>query len=110
MYKEYIYYKNNKDEFIMNPMDFDIKSELYKDSALYHRYHNLSDVDKLFIHDFIVYTMIDHKDKRPKFHKKLNNIKDGVILSALTSNLHSFSVFSILLSIQQNLFHSFVSL
>jgi len=106
MYTEYIYYKNNKDSYIMNPKDFDAKSELYKDSELYHKYHNLSDADKLFVNDFIVYTVLDHKDKKPKFHKKLNNIRDSVVLSAITSNIHSLSAFSVLLSLQQNIFHN----
>ena len=91
----------------MSAIDFENNLSKYNGSQLFEIYKNLSKVDKLFVHDFINYSVVNHKENKPKFKKKLNTIKDNIVFSALTSNVGSFSSVSVFTALKQNVLQHF---
>src|SRR5690349_19601567 len=71
LYKSYNYNKEFNDKFITETGDFDYKLDKYKNSKLYHKYESLSEEDKEFVNDYIIYVYLNNKENRPEFPKKL---------------------------------------
>jgi len=84
---DYIYYKNNKDKYIIDPCDFEDHLDKYNNSELYNKYDNLPEDDKQFLYDFINYSVLTHKKNKPKFNKTLSSIKENIILASIVSAL-----------------------
>ena len=96
LYLDYIYHIDNKHKFIIDSTDFEDNLDKYSNSQIFEVYKNLSSEDKLFINDFINYTVVKHKKYKPNFKKRVSSIKDNIIFAALTSNLYfSINVFII---------------
>ena len=103
IYDEYMYHNHNKDNYILSLSDFENNLDKYKDSNLFNNYTNLSYSDKIFVNDFINYTVLKHKLDKPRFKKRISRIKENVILPAITSNIGSFTMLGIIMSLKQNL-------
>jgi len=110
LYIDYKFYLDNKDNFILTSVDFEEHMDKYHNSDLYRKYNNLSYEDKEFIHDLINYTRIKHRETKPRFHKKMNSIKENVILAAFTANLGALSTLGFMKAFQRNIFHHFSTL
>lgn len=107
--QDYIDHKNNKNKYILCTDDFERNLHNYSDSKLYNKMNNLSDNDKKFLNDYIVYIMIKHKSEKPNLNKKINAIKYDVIIPSLIAHVHNFSIYSILLAFRQNILQHFTT-
>ena len=108
-YKDYTYNQNNKDSYITCADDFEKNLHNYSESELYYKMNNLSDNDKKFLNDYIIYTMIKHKSEKPNLNKKINTLKYDVMIPSIIANVHNFSIYSILLSFRHNILQHFTT-
>jgi len=109
LYQDYKYHKDNKDNYILSINDFEKNLNNYSDSKLYHTLNNLSDTDRKFLDDYIVYTMIKHKSEKPNLNKKINTVKSDIILPSIIASCLNFSLGSGFLSFRQNILQHFAS-
>ena len=109
LYTDYKDHNYNKDNYILCTDDFEKNIHNYFNSELYNKMNNLSDNDKKFLNDYIVYIMVKHKSEKPNLNKKINTIKYDVIIPSIIAHIHNFSIYSILLSFRQNLLQHFTT-
>ena len=91
-YKDYTYNQNNKDSYITCADDFEKNLHNYSESELYNKMNNLSDNDKKFLNDYIIYTMIKHKSEKPNLNKKINTLKYDILTPSVIASCINFSL------------------
>jgi|Laugresu1bdmlbdd_1035124.scaffolds.fasta_scaffold05769_2 hypothetical protein len=108
IYDDFKYHKNNKDNYVLCLDDFEKNLDNYKESNLYNKFNNLSDNDKKFLNDYIIYIMLKYKDDKPNFNKKIDKWKYNVIFPSIIANIHRISSGEFLLSsFKTNVLHHF---
>ena len=108
LFKEYIYEKENRSDFILETKDFEDNYEKYNESDIFKSYSNLSEHDRKFLNDYINYTIIKNKDNKPSFYKKIKKIRNQVIFSSMVTFLFASSVKSFLIALRQNSIQHFI--
>lgn len=109
IYQDYIYHIENKDRFILCVDDFENNLDKYANSELYTKLNNLSDIDKNFLNDYIVYTMIKYKTNKPQISKKISTLKYDIIIPSIISNVHNIAILPIILAFKQNILQHFTT-
>lgn len=108
IYEDFKYHKENKQNYVLCIDDFEKNLDNYRDSELYNTFNNLSDKDKHFLNDYIIYTMLKYKDGKPNLNKKIDKWKYNVIFPSIVANIHRISSGEFLLSsFKTNLLHHF---
>ena len=109
LYQDYLYDKNNKDDYILCTDDFEKNLYKYSDSKFYNTIINLSDKDKKFLNDYIIYTMIKHKSDKPNIKKKINSIKYDVLIPSIIVFCSNLSLGSGITAFRQNILQHFTT-
>jgi hypothetical protein len=109
LYQDYKYDKDHKNEYILCTEDFKKNMNNYSNCELYHKINNLPDIEKKFLDDYIVYTMIKHKSEKPNLNKKINTVKSDIVLPSIIASCLNFSLGSGILSFRQNILQHFAS-
>lgn len=109
LYQDYLYDKNNKDDYILCTDDFEKNLHKYSDSKFYNTIINLSDKDKKFLNDYIIYTMIKHKSDKPNIKKKINSIKYDVLIPSIIVFCSNLSLGSGITAFRQNILQHFTT-
>jgi hypothetical protein len=92
LYQDYIYDKNNKDNFILCTDDFEKNIHIYSKSELYNKINNLSAIDKQFLDNYIIYTITKHKSEKPSINKKIKSVKYDILAPSLIASCINFSL------------------
>jgi hypothetical protein len=108
LYKDYKYECENADKFILDYTDFEKNIENYKETDLYNVYMNMSESDKKFINDYIIYTRTKYKTEKPTFRKKLIKIRNQVFFASIASILLAKTSMGFFASLKQNYLQYFI--
>ena len=108
LYNDYKYENENSDKFILEYKDFEKNIEIYEKSNFYNIYMNLSELDKKFINDYIIYTRTKYKKEKPTFHKKIINIRNQVFFATIASILLAKTSIGFIESLKQNYLRYFI--
>jgi hypothetical protein len=108
LYNDYKYECENSDKFILDYKDFEKNMDRYSNSNIYNLYSNMSEEDKQFINDYIIYTRTKYKKEKPVFHNKLKKIRNQVVLASIASVLLAKTSMGIFASLKQNYIQYFL--
>lgn len=108
LYNDYIYECENSDKFIMDYKDFENNIDKYNNSDLYKMYTNMSENDKKFVNDYIIYTRTKYKKEKPTFYTKIKRIRNQVILASIASILLAKTSMGFFGALKQNYIQYFI--
>jgi hypothetical protein len=109
LYIDYEYDKNNRNDYILCVDDFEKNLHNYSDSKFYKILNNLSDNDKKFLNDYIIYTTIKHKLEKPNIKKKINSIKYDILVPSFIVFCTNYSLGSGIMAFKQNILQHFTA-
>lgn len=87
LFSDMLYYDKYDDDYITNIGDFEKYESKYENSKLYHQYNLLSKDDKYFLSHLIGKYNLENKTHKPKFNKKLKDLRNRLILATLISSI-----------------------
>lgn len=108
LYNDYKYEKENSDKFILDYTDFENNIENYKESNFYNIFMDMSENDKKFINDYIIYIRTKYKKEKPTFHKKISKIRNQVFFASIASILLAKTSMGFFASLRQNYLQYFI--
>lgn len=108
LYTDYKYECENSDKFILDYKDFEKNMDKYSNSNIYNLYSNMSEEDKQFVNDYIIYIRTKYKKEKPVFHNKIKKIRNQVVLASIASVLLAKTSIGIFASLKQNYIQYFL--
>jgi hypothetical protein len=108
LYNDYKYECENAEKFILDHKDFENHIDKYNNSDFYNLYKNMSEDDKKFINDYIIYTRIKYKKEKPNFRSKLMKIRNQVFLATIASILVAKTSVDFLNTLKKNYVQFFI--
>lgn len=108
LYNDYKYECESSDKFILDYKDFENNIDKYHNSEFYNVYKNMSEHDKIFINDYIIYTRTKYKKEKPNFHNKLKKIRNQVLFTSIASILLAKTSVGFFTALKQNYIQYFI--
>ncbi len=87
LFSDMVYYDKYDEDYITNIGDFEKYESKYEKSKLYKQYNLLSEDDKYFLSHLIGKYNLENKTHKPKFNKKLKDLRNRLILATLISSI-----------------------
>ena len=87
LFSDLLYYDKEEDNYFTEVGDFEKYQYRYNNSKLYQQYMQLSDDDKYFINNLVNKCHLENKTNKPKFNKRLKDLRNRLILGTLISSI-----------------------